>query len=103
MFHLLIRQEFMNEAFISLVGMAAAILTTSSFMPQIVKGYRTKKMDDVSPYLMSLFMTGTILWTAYGVYRADLVIIIANTVATILNAILLYFKFSYQRRPVTPI
>ena len=82
---------------ISLVGVAAAVLTTSSFVPQIVKAYRSKTMKDVSVYLMSLFATGTVLWMVYGLYKSDWVIVAANATATAFNVILLYFKFSYGR------
>lgn len=95
----LLRQEIIGDGLISLIGVAAATLTTSSFVPQLIKAYRTKKMDDVSPYLMAIFMTGTILWTLYGFYRSDLVIVGANAVATGLNVALLYLKHAYRRRP----
>ena len=98
MFHLLLRQGGTDIA-ISLIGVAAAVLTTSSFVPQIIKAYRSKRMDDVSPYLMSLFSTGTVLWMIYGVYKSDIVIVAANAIATAFNAVLLYFKFSFRRYP----
>ena len=84
---------------VSLIGVAAAVLTTSSFVPQIIRAYRTKTMDDVSPYLMSLFATGTVLWMTYGLYKSDWVIVAANATATAFNAILLYLKFSYGKKP----
>lgn len=99
MFHLLIHQLGVDDAAIPLFGVAAAVLTTSSFLPQMVKAYRSKSMDDVSPYLMSLFATGTLLWMIYGAYRSDIVIIAANATATAFNAVLLYFKFLYRRKP----
>jgi MtN3 and saliva related transmembrane protein len=84
---------------ISIIGVAAAVLTTSSFLPQIIKAYRTKSMDDVSRYLMSFFATGTVLWMVYGMFKADWVIIGANATATAFNVILLYMKFAYRKKP----
>lgn len=81
----------------SMIGVSAAVLTTSSFLPQIIRAYKTKSMDDVSKYLMLMFSTGTILWMVYGVAHSDPVIIGANGVATIFNLVLLYLKFSYTR------
>lgn len=46
--------EILGGMLVTLVGSMAAILTTVSFLPQMVKAYRTKKMHDVSPYLMAL-------------------------------------------------
>ena len=84
---------------IQLIGIAAAVLTTSSFLPQIVKAYRTKSMEDVSRYLMSMFATGTILWMVYGVYKSDPIIIGANAIASGFNFVLLYMKFAYRKKP----
>ena len=84
---------------IQLIGIAAAVLTTSSFLPQIVKAYRTKSMEDVSRYLMSMFATGTLLWMLYGAYKSDLVIIGANAIASAFNIVLLCMKFAYRKKP----
>jgi MtN3 and saliva related transmembrane protein len=46
----------MNFGYDSLIGISAAFLTTMSFVPQIIKAYRTKRMKDVSRYLMTLFL-----------------------------------------------
>jgi MtN3 and saliva related transmembrane protein len=98
LFLLLLRQIGTEDIVISLVGVAAAILTTSSFVPQIIKAYRSKTMDDVSRYLMILFATGTVLWMVYGLYKSDWVIVVANATATVFNAVLLYFKLSFKRK-----
>ncbi len=78
----------LDDSIVSLVWIAAAVLTTSSFLPQIVKAYRTKRMDDVSAYLMILFSIGTTLWMIYG-HKSDSVIILANAAATTFNFVLL--------------
>jgi MtN3 and saliva related transmembrane protein len=87
------------DLMISIIGVAAATLTTSSFLPQIFKAYRTKSMEDVSRYLMSFFATGTFLWMVYGIFKADWVIIGANATAMGFNVILLYMKFAYRKKP----
>lgn len=83
--------------FITLVGSAAACLTTCSFLPQIARGYRTKQMQDVSPYLMALYASGTTLWLAYGIFKDDWVIIVANAFGTAFNLLLLYMRRIYGR------
>ena len=75
----------------------AATLTTDSFVPQMLKAYRTKRMQDVSPYLMALFASGTTLWLAYDIFKADWVIIIANVLDTAFNLVLLYMKYAYYK------
>jgi MtN3 and saliva related transmembrane protein len=49
-------------AWADIIGTVAGILVLSSFIPQIVKAYKTKKMADVSIHLMSLIATGMLLW-----------------------------------------
>jgi MtN3 and saliva related transmembrane protein len=85
----------MNFGYDSLIGISAAFLTTLSFLPQIVKAYRTRRMKDVSRYLMILFTTGSILWIIYGIIHDDLVIVGANVTAAIFNLVLLYYSFLY--------
>jgi MtN3 and saliva related transmembrane protein len=85
----------MNFGYDSLIGKSAAFLTALSFVPQIIKAYRTKRMKDVSRYLMTLFTTGSILWIIYGIVHNDLVIVGANTTAAVFNLVLLYYSFVY--------
>jgi MtN3 and saliva related transmembrane protein len=85
------------DLLISIMGVAAATLTTSSFLPQMFRAYRTKSMEDVSRYLMSMFATGTMLWMVYGIFKGDWVIIGANATATAFNVVLLYMKFAYKK------
>lgn len=91
--------DISSDLIMSLIGVAAATLTTSSFLPQIIKAYRTKSMQDVSSYLMSFFATGTVLWMVYGIFKADWVIISANATATSFNVALLYMKFAFRKKP----
>jgi MtN3 and saliva related transmembrane protein len=93
----LLMQVVLDGIFVTVVGSLAAALTTGSFVPQLIRAYRTKKMKDVSPYLMALFASGTTLWLAYGVFREDWVIIGANATGTSLNLALLYMKRLYGR------
>jgi len=99
MFVPLIGQAAMtSDLVISMMGVAAAVLTTASFLPQILRAYWTRSMGDVSIYLMTMFATGTVLWMVYGIFKADLVIIGANAVSTALNLVLLYMKFAYKHK-----
>jgi len=96
-FALLGEVEF-SDLLISMIGVAAAGLTTFSFLPQIVRAYRTKSMGDVSRYLMSMFATGSVLWIIYGIFKGDLVIIGANATAFAFNLILLYMGVAYRTK-----
>lgn len=79
----------------TMIGMIAAVLTTSSFIPQIFKAYKRKRLDDLSPYLMLLFIAGASMWLIYGIFREDAIIVVANVLALAFNSTLLLMKVMY--------
>jgi len=85
------------DAFIAL-GLIAGALTTSGYIPQIVKGYRTKKMMDVSLLMISILCIGMLLWIVYGVSQNDIPLMISNTIGTTFLAILVAMKFHYDKK-----
>jgi len=99
LFFLLLKQGLPADILISILGIVAAALTTSSFLPQIYKAHRTKSMEDVSRYLMSIFGAGAALWMVYGIFKNDWIIIGANSTAATFNMILLYLRFAYRKKP----
>lgn len=83
-------------AWADIIGTVAGILVLSSFIPQIIKAYKTKKMSDVSAHLMILIASGMFLWIIYGFIRADPVIIGTNAAGFALNITLLVMKIRYD-------
>lgn len=79
-----------------MVGIAAALLTTFGFVPQIIKIHRTKSVKDVSLATLLQFSAGVILWTLYGIYLGDVIIITANAITfiTLVAAIALYYYYN---------
>jgi MtN3 and saliva related transmembrane protein len=45
-----------------IIGIAATVLTRYSSIPQIIKGFKTKKMDDVSFWLIFYLTVGLFLY-----------------------------------------
>ena len=84
-------------AWADIIGTVAGMLVLSSFMPQIVKAYRTKKMSDVSAHLMILIASGMFLWIIYGFIRSDPVIVGTNAAGFALNITLLVMKIRYDK------
>lgn len=84
-------------AYVDIIGTVAGILVLSSFVPQLMKAYRTKKMFDVSSYLMILIASGMLLWVVYGVIRSDPVIIGTNATGFALNITLLIMKLKFDK------
>jgi MtN3 and saliva related transmembrane protein len=79
------------------LGLAAGFLTTIGFVPQLVKGYRTKRMDDVSLVMPMLLSAGMALWLGYGIMIDSLPIIFWNIVALGLNLGMILLKVKFSR------
>ena len=91
----------MFNILIALIGILATIFAVSSTVPQIIKGIKTKKMDDVSVWLIMALIMGLSLWVVYGVAKNDIVIAGGNSVGVSLNGILLLLKIKYSRNPIS--
>ncbi len=81
-----------------IVGIIAAIGTTSGFIPQIIRAVRTKRLDDVSPVMYMLLIFGLSLWLSYGIHLEDMIIIMANAVGLSFSIFILILRFKYSRR-----
>lgn len=82
---------------VSIIGTIAGILVLLSFISQIMKAYKTKKMFDVSAHLMILIASGMFLWVIYGFIKSDPVIIGTNATGFALNITLLIMKLRYDK------
>jgi MtN3 and saliva related transmembrane protein len=58
-------------------------------VPQLYKAWSTGETDDLSLRMLLVLATGLTLWVAYGLLKADIVIVIANSVSLLLVAGLL--------------
>ena len=81
-----------------LIGLSATILTRYSTIPQIIKGLKTRKMDDVSFWLIFYLTVGLFLYVIYGVIIDDLIIIWGNAVGVITNLVLISLKIKYSTK-----
>lgn len=83
---------------IEILGLAAAILTTYAFVPQVLKVWKTKEVEDLSLSMYLIFLVGIFLWFAYGYLMESLSIMLANVVTGFLVLSLIYFKLKYSKR-----
>ena len=79
------------------IGIVAGILILSGWVPQIVSGYKTKRLNDVSAYLMILIFAGAALWLVYGIALDDVYIMGVNLAAMVLTMIVLSMKLKYEK------
>ncbi|MBL6603867.1 MAG: SemiSWEET transporter [Flavobacteriaceae bacterium] len=75
-----------------IIGIIAAILTTSGFIPQVYKIYKEKNAKGVSLTMYLILIIGVLLWLVYGILIGSLSIIIANSVTALLQLCVIIFK-----------
>lgn len=81
-----------------IVGLAATILGMSISIPQVLKVYKTKSVDDLSALTIFLYISSTVLWATYAVIIDDVLVLIANVFAVCVNLILGYLWLRYRSR-----
>lgn len=79
----------------TLLGLAAAALTTAANVPQVIKCFRTRETSDISLGMILTLGSGLALWVGYGLMQSDMVIVIANATAFLLSASLLALKLRH--------
>jgi MtN3 and saliva related transmembrane protein len=78
------------------LGLIGAMLTTVSFVPQLIKVCRTRSTKDISAGMLVLFSSAFVVWLTYGILIEDIPLIIANTFAIVQAIIILIFKIIYK-------
>ena len=68
----------MDPSALELFGLVAGAITSISFIPQLIRGYRTKKLEDVSYLMFIVLAFGMTLWFTYGILKEALALIVAN-------------------------
>jgi MtN3 and saliva related transmembrane protein len=76
----------------------AGFFTTLGFVPQIIKGYRSGNMKDVSLVMPLVLMLGMSLWLLYGIFLNDLPIVLWNSVAIALNGVIVFMKVQSDKK-----
>ena len=81
---------------IDLIGYLAAILTTTAFVPQAYKIWKTKSAQGVSLTMNLIMFTGVSLWGTYGFLIQSYPIILANFITASLLIMIIYFKVKHK-------
>lgn len=80
------------------IGVAAASLTTLSFVPQAWLTLRTREVGGISAAMYTCFTAGVALWLVYGIRQGDWPLIVANAVTLVLASAILAVKLHVMRR-----
>jgi len=88
----------MSMIWVDLIGYAAGIFTLINMIPQILKTYKLKSVEDVSIWLIVSYSISMILWVIYAWFIVSWPIIITNGIAFFLSLIMLALIFKYKKK-----
>lgn len=74
------------------IGLLAAVLTASSFVPQVWKIIKTRETEGVSRRTYLMTVAASTLWVAYGFGISSLSVILCNSVLGILAMTIVVLK-----------
>jgi MtN3 and saliva related transmembrane protein len=78
----------------ALVGIAMSI----GYFPQAYKIWKTKSANNVSLVAFTIFAVGTLIWTLYGFFLKDLVLILSFAVGVVGSWSVLFLAIKYKMK-----
>ncbi|MFL5563138.1 MAG: SemiSWEET family sugar transporter [Gemmatimonadaceae bacterium] len=85
----------MEDNFVYL-GYVAGTITVFSFLPQVVRAWRTRQTRDLSMGMFALLVTSGTLWICYGALTRDWPVVATNVGMVSLCAALVVAKLRYK-------
>jgi MtN3 and saliva related transmembrane protein len=79
-----------------IIGYIAAIFTTFSLLPQIIRIRKLKEARDISLFMPLMISIGSILWLVYGIILKEAPIVVANTVSLLFSLTVLFITIKYR-------
>ena len=84
------------QASIAYLGYFAGTITVLSFLPQVVRAWRTRQTRDLSLGMFALLVTSGVLWMLYGALTHDWPVVATNAGMVALNGALVVAKLRYR-------
>lgn len=81
---------------IDIMGHLGSFLSSITFMPQVYKAWKSKRIGDLSIYTILIVLCSTIIWLVYGLGYMLWPVIICNAIICALSFLLLYFKLNFK-------
>ncbi len=78
------------------LGYIAGTISTLTFLPQVIKTWKTKSAKDISLFMFVFATVSVILWLVYGLLIDNGSIIYTNSVILVLSLIMLWFKIKFK-------
>lgn len=79
----------------TVLGLAAALFTTSAFLPQVIRAWRTRSTGDLSYGTFVTYAIGLSMWLAYGLMIRDLPLVLSNGTTLLLALAIIGLKLKH--------
>lgn len=80
------------------IGLAAGILTSCASLPQIIKIFKEKEAQSVSPFMYFVLLAGNLAWCYYGILLEDIPIVATNTFSAVLDVTMIVLNYKYTKK-----
>ena len=84
------------QASIVYLGYFAGAITVLSFLPQVLRAWRSRQTRDLSMGMFALLVTAGSLWMVYGAVNHDWPVVATNAGMVALNGALVVAKLRYK-------
>lgn len=81
---------------LDLLGLVATCFTTSSFVPQVWRTWKTRDVSGISLPTYVIITIGLALWLIYGWLRGDMPLMVANAVMVVLTGAITVMKLRFE-------
>jgi MtN3 and saliva related transmembrane protein len=85
---------------VNIIGFLAAVTSTISLIPQVIKMFKTHSVEDLSIGMIINFFLTSILWIIYGIMISSWSVWLTNIIMLIFSVIMLYLKMKYTNSTV---
>lgn len=88
--------------FFNLLQLIGGIILSFGYIPQIIKTFKTKSVEDFSIQYYLLVFTGIIFMEAYAIFNAlhgvAYMFLLTNSISCLLSGTMLFFTIHYRKR-----
>ncbi len=86
------------ELFTEIIGYVAATFGTVLMLPQVIKSYKTHRVNDLSMVMVILYILNCIFWLIYGLLLQAWPVIICNTICIVIGFLQLVMKLKFEKQ-----
>ena len=83
---------------LDILGLIATGFSTSSFIPQIWRSWRTRDVSGISLPTYVILTIALTLWLLYGILKSDAPLVIANAIIIMLSVAIAAMKIAFEKR-----